>query len=68
MPDISMCANANCPARATCYRHRESGTQPNEFMQAYMAFSPPPGADRCADYIHGWNLKPRAPRRKETAP
>lgn len=37
MPDICMCASAKCPKATSCYRHMASGTQPDEFRQAYFA-------------------------------
>jgi hypothetical protein len=36
MPDISMCAVKDCPKSRECYRHRESGTKPNEYRQSYF--------------------------------
>jgi hypothetical protein len=35
MPDISMCANKNCPSRKTCYRYL---AKPNEQRQSYAIF------------------------------
>ena len=36
MPDITMCASNICPKRTECYRHAESGTEPNPWRQAYF--------------------------------
>lgn len=47
MPDISMCANENCPSKANCYRFT---AQPNPWRQAYADFKPAPGSDRCDSY------------------
>lgn len=32
MPDISMCANQECPLKAICYRNPASGTKPSEYQ------------------------------------
>lgn len=37
MPDISMCANRECPLRETCYRYV---AKPNEYRQSYAKFEP----------------------------
>ena len=37
MPDISMCADNECPVRTKCYRHQASGTQPSGW-QSYAGF------------------------------
>ena len=37
MPDISKCANKDCPMRNMCYRYR---VKPSEFMQTYADFKP----------------------------
>ena len=39
MPDISMCATANCPIKHECYRSEASGTKPSEWRQSWSAFS-----------------------------
>lgn len=49
MPDISMCASSDCPDRETCYRNADSGTQPNEYRQAY--FIRHGGPEPCPDYV-----------------
>ena len=36
MPDISMCANHNCPLKEHCYRYK---AQPNSFSQSYDQFT-----------------------------
>lgn len=57
VPDIAMCANHNCPARAVCYRYRAI---PNELRQSWMEFAPEPGKPRCDHLvpIEGWPLAP----------
>lgn len=35
MPDIAMCASADCPLRRNCYRHAASGTAPTPGRQSY---------------------------------
>lgn len=36
MPDITMCASITCNKSADCYRHADSGTEPNPWRQAYF--------------------------------
>ena len=36
MPDITMCMQDDCTRSKTCYRHKDSGTKPSEFMQSYF--------------------------------
>lgn len=36
MPDISMCDVKDCPKSGECYRHKDSGTKPNQYRQAYF--------------------------------
>lgn len=36
MPDIWMCDSKKCPLSRTCYRHKDSGTVPDEYRQAYF--------------------------------
>lgn len=59
MPDISMCAHAECPSRKSCYRHAESGTKPTERRQSYMAFEPRKDDGKCLAYVpvygDGWH-------------
>jgi hypothetical protein len=50
MPDISMCRDAECPARAKCYRNQASGTQPSEYRQAYANFHRGPEFGRCFEF------------------
>ena len=38
MPDITMCAATDCAMSKVCYRHRDSGTEPSEFWQAFCNF------------------------------
>jgi hypothetical protein len=35
MPDISMCASADCLLKNNCYRHAASGTVPTPKRQSY---------------------------------
>lgn len=49
MPDISKCANENCPSKMKCFRYT---AKPNEYRQSYADFSPNEGEDRC-EYF--WN-------------
>lgn len=37
MPDITMCANDECPLASQCYRHE---AEPNEYKQSYAVFEP----------------------------
>jgi hypothetical protein len=46
-PDISMCADDECPSRAECYRHKASGTKPCEYRQAFADFERQPDRDQC---------------------
>jgi hypothetical protein len=41
MPDITMCANDDCPVRHLCHRHQASGTWPTEHRQSYAVFVGP---------------------------
>ena len=50
MPDISMCADDECPARTRCYRHKASGTVPGEYQQAFTDFQREPEDERCGDF------------------
>jgi hypothetical protein len=50
MPDISMCADDECPSRAECYRHKASGTVPSEYQQAFTDFQRQPKDQRCAQF------------------
>ena len=50
MPDISMCADDECPSRAKCYRSKASGTKPDEYRQAFADFEREPDDERCADF------------------
>jgi hypothetical protein len=54
MPDISMCADNECPSRFTCYRHKDSGTKPSKYQQAYAAFNHDPKTSECESY---WPVK-----------
>jgi hypothetical protein len=50
MPDISMCADDECPARSRCYRHKASGTVPSEYQQAFTDFQRPPNERQCGHF------------------
>ena len=53
MPDMTMCANEDCPLRKKCYRHADSGTKPTEHWQFYSAFQfvlREDGEARCPDF------------------
>jgi hypothetical protein len=50
MPDISMCADDECPARRKCYRHKASGTVPCEYRQAFADFQRHPEDERCSEF------------------
>jgi len=63
MPDISMCADDKCPARSRCYRHKASGTVPDQYRQAYGLFERPPDDERCGYF---WPAR-EAPTPKEEA-
>lgn len=41
MPDITMCMQDDCTRSKTCYRHKDSGTKPSEFMQYYFLWHNP---------------------------
>ena len=56
MPDIMMCAAAECPKSSTCYRHADSGTKPCEFRQSFWwRQSDSPVGDDCPQY---WGRTP----------
>jgi len=50
MPDISMCADDECPSRAECYRSKASGTVPSEHQQAFTDFQRPPANQQCSQF------------------
>jgi hypothetical protein len=52
MPDISMCRDATCPSRLTCWLFMA----PPSRWQSFVAFSRPEGADRCYAY---WEMEKR---------
>jgi hypothetical protein len=52
MPDITMCTAKNCDKSAACYRHEDSGTEPNPYRQSYSDFNP----ENCGHY---WPAKYR---------
>ena len=55
MPDITMCKNQTCPMRKSCYRHTESGTEPNPRWQSWASWKPlMVGLDDHDDSHHGW--------------
>lgn len=51
MPDISKCANEDCPLKNTCYRYT---SKPNELWQSYNNYSYNKEANECKDY---WETK-----------
>lgn len=51
MPDISMCRDATCPSRLTCWLFM---APPEPVWQSYSAFTRPGGADRCYAY---WEME-----------
>lgn len=53
MPDISMCANKECPSANKCYRFM---VKPTEYRQAYMEFKPD-STGKCeaySEWTEGW--------------
>lgn len=50
MPDISMCSDDNCLVRTRCYRHKDSGTKPNDPWQTYAGFTAS-DANGCSDFM-----------------
>lgn len=38
MPDISMCNTQHCELSKKCYRHEDSGTEPNGKYQSWGCF------------------------------
>ena len=50
MPDISMCADDDCPTRHKCRRHKASGTVPDQYRQAFANFEREPEDERCGDF------------------
>lgn len=38
MADITMCYALDCPSRATCERHEDSGTKPNPDRQSWQNY------------------------------
>jgi hypothetical protein len=47
MPDISKCANENCPMKHSCYRYT---AQPSEYWQSYGSFEYSFVTDSCKYY------------------
>lgn len=47
MPDISKCANEDCPLKNTCYRYT---SKPNELWQSYNNYSYNKETNECKDY------------------
>jgi hypothetical protein len=60
MPDISMCGETACPLSQDCYRHKDSGTKPNEPWQTYSLFEYAEGG--CPDF---WSAHERRTPTKE---
>jgi hypothetical protein len=48
MPDISMCADDDCPSRLKCYRYV---ALPSDIRQDYADFERQPNQQRCNYYI-----------------
>lgn len=48
MPDISMCANKECPLKKTCYRYNAT---PSEFRQSYAKFEYDKDTNSCDYYV-----------------
>lgn len=53
MPDIAMCIQ-DCPSSKTCYRHPDSGTEPDKFRQGWVEFKVNQNTGKC-DYY--WGVK-----------
>jgi len=47
MPDISMCANNDCPVRRSCYRFMAKPSM----RQSWAAFEPDPETGRCKSFM-----------------
>lgn len=52
MPDITMCANKNCPLKDKCYRFTAT---PDPLWQSYADFKPVNG--KCEDFWDNTNKK-----------
>jgi len=48
MTDISKCTNTDCPSHQECWRFLAPG---NEHWQAYAAFQPNEGEDKCEYFM-----------------
>jgi hypothetical protein len=48
MPDISMCANKECPSNDSCLRFV---SKPNPYYQSYADFKPDASKKKCSYYI-----------------
>lgn len=48
MPDISMCKNAACPDKESCFRWT---AEPNPAWQSYSFFEGPAGNQACRSFI-----------------
>lgn len=55
MPDITMCANDDCPLSEGCYRNPFSGTNPNPLRQSWSRFT----ADEDGECDHFLAVKSR---------
>ena len=63
MPDITMCADENCPLSISCYRSKQSGTRPHE-RQSWDHFYRPPDnhfMPECAWYIEAYDRRSNSP-------
>ena len=50
MPDISMCEVKDCQKSKECYRHKDSGTKPTEYRQAYILFPDWKAPENCEHF------------------
>lgn len=53
MPDITMCANDDCPHAETCHRNPAGGTTPHPTYQSWSRFTPDEDGD-CDYYSEAW--------------
>lgn len=50
MPDITMCANDDCPLKARCYRYQ---AKPNPGWQSFAIFKPETDGS-CLEFMKIW--------------
>lgn len=58
MVDFTMCDDDNCPYKAECRRHPDSGTKPDGMYQVWGRF-PKRGPEILPENCDGW--KPKRP-------